>query len=225
MKKKVVILSVSNFFKKIKNTKNLKFFFINKRSQLTYSYLNKIKPYLIFVPAWHWKISEKIINSYTCIGFHPSPLPYGRGGSPIQNLIIRGHKKTEICAIKLNKVLDGGDVYTRKRFILDGSANEIFLRYNKEKLAMIKQMLKKVPKPKKQIGKVVFYKRRKPYESKIDFRKTIPKIYDFIRMLDLDIKNFPKAFTTIDDLKIIFEKVEKTKDNKLRGRFLIHRNK
>ena len=41
-------------------------------------------------------------------------LPYGRGGSPLQNLIVRGHKHTMISAIKCVKELDAGPIYLKK---------------------------------------------------------------------------------------------------------------
>lgn len=40
-------------------------------------------------------------------------LPYGRGGSPVQNLILNGHKKTIISALNVTKDLDAGDVYLK----------------------------------------------------------------------------------------------------------------
>ena len=41
-------------------------------------------------------------------------LPFGRGGSPLQNLIERGIKQTKISAIKCVKELDGGDIYLKR---------------------------------------------------------------------------------------------------------------
>ena len=59
---------------------------------------------------------------------------------------------------------------------------------------MIKSIVFKIPKPKEQKGKITIFKRRKPYQSEINFNGSLIKIYDFIRMLDLDFKDFPKAF-------------------------------
>ena len=44
---------------------------------------------------------SEIIRNYECICFHETDLPFGRGGSPIQNLIVRGFKTTKISAIKM----------------------------------------------------------------------------------------------------------------------------
>ena len=47
---------------------------------------------------------------------HPSPLPKFRGGSPIQNQIIRGEKISAVTIFKINKIIDGGDIYFQKNF-------------------------------------------------------------------------------------------------------------
>ena len=59
---------------------------------------------------------------------HPSPLPKYRGGSPIQNQIINGEKKSAVTIFKINNILDGGDIYYQKKISLEGSLNEIFDR-------------------------------------------------------------------------------------------------
>lgn len=52
----------------------------------------------IFIPHWSYIIPENIYSQYECIVFHMTDLPYGRGGSPLQNLIVRGHTETKITA-------------------------------------------------------------------------------------------------------------------------------
>jgi len=37
-----------------------------------------------------WIILKEIFENYEIILFHMTDLPYGRGGSPLQNLIVRG---------------------------------------------------------------------------------------------------------------------------------------
>ena len=38
-------------------------------------------------------------------------LPFGRGGSPLQNLIVRGYKETMLSAIKCVGEVDAGPIY------------------------------------------------------------------------------------------------------------------
>ncbi len=70
-------------------------------------------------------------------------LPFGRGGSPLQNLIVRGHKQTKISAIKVVEAMDAGDVYLKEELDLYGTADEIFMRASKIVFKkMIPQILK-----------------------------------------------------------------------------------
>ena len=52
--------------------------------------------------------------TYNCVCFHMTAVPYGRGGSPLQNLIIQGFSSTLITALKMVKELDAGGVYTKR---------------------------------------------------------------------------------------------------------------
>ena len=160
------------------------FNFINDKKYLTLKKLSKIKPKYIFFPHWSYKIDSNIYTNYQCIGFHSTPLPYGRGGSPVQNMIARGFKKTKICAIKITEKIDGGPIFLKRNMSLNGSGEQIMLRMNKIILKMIKFYLKKLPKPKKQIGIVTYFKRRNPNQSKMLFTKRIDQIYDQIRIRD-----------------------------------------
>ena len=203
---KYIIASVDNFFKR--KIKKKKFFFINKKKLLTFKTIKKINPKIIFFPHWHWKVPEEILNKYTCINFHESPLPYGRGGSPIQNMIVKGHKKTEICAIKMTPGIDEGPVYKRTKLSLQGSGDQIFNRSYEKILDIIKSFLIKLPRPKIQVGKIVIFKRRKPEESNIHNLKNINKLYNYIRMLDISKRNFPKAFIKTKNFVIKFSEAK-----------------
>ena len=77
---------------------------------------------------------------------------------------------------------------------------------------MIATLIKKVPKPKKQLGKIYYFNRRKPEESNIGNLKSLNKVYDYIRMLDTDVKNFPLAFVSTSNLFIQFKYAKKEKN-------------
>ena len=102
------------FFKK--NIKELKgnWILIDKTYKLNLKKLKNIKVNNIYFIHWSKLITKKIYNKYNCISFHMTDLPYGRGGSPLQNLIIRGKKNTKISAFKLNNKIDGGPIYLKK---------------------------------------------------------------------------------------------------------------
>jgi len=210
MKINYLILSTSNFFQKNINKKN--FFFIKKKKHFHINKLKKINPKIIFIPKWHWIIPEEILSNYLCIGFHCTPLPYGRGGSPLQNMIVRGFKKTTLCAIKIVKKLDAGPIYKKKKISLSGTGEEILIRMYKQILIMIFDFCQKIPRPKNQIGKIYNFKRRKSHQSDIKNLKKIKTIYDFIRMLDINEKNFPKAYLKNKNFLVTFSNAKLSKN-------------
>lgn len=186
-------------------------FIITEKEKLDYESVKKIDPEYVFIPHWSWKIPEKIINEYECIIFHMTDLPYGRGGSPLQNLIVRGKKRTKISAIKAEEELDTGDIYLKKNLCLHGTAEEIFIRASKIIFEeMIPKIIKERPELTPQKGDVVEFKRRKPHQSKIGKDFDLEKVYDYIRMLDAE--GYPRAFIKYGNLKIEFSRPSKRDD-------------
>ena len=196
-KNKIVIIT-----KKIWDKKNYKivleknFFILNK---LNYQKIKTIDPKIIFFIHWSKIIEKKFFENFECIQFHSTNLPFGRGGSPIQNQILMGIKNTKITAFKMGTKIDDGPFLIKRSLKLDGSAQKIYM--NMERISL--EMIKKISKMKKLIykqqkGKVVFFKRRLKYQSEIQFNKinNIKKLYDYIRMLDAD--NYPKAFVKLN---------------------------
>ena len=62
---------------------------------------------------------------------HPSDLPNFRGGSPIQNQIINGVKKSAVTIFKINNIIDGGPIFKKKKLFLTGGINKIFNQIEK----------------------------------------------------------------------------------------------
>ena len=81
----------------------------------------EINPEWIFVPHWSQLIPQSIWGHWRTVIFHMTDLAYGRGGSPLQNLIQRGHRSTMLTALRCCEGLDTGDID------LHGNAEEIAL--------------------------------------------------------------------------------------------------
>jgi len=58
-------------------------------------------------------------------GFPYDGPAFRKGGSPLQNLIERGIKKTKISAIKVDGGIDTGDIFFKRDLDLYGTAEEI----------------------------------------------------------------------------------------------------
>jgi methionyl-tRNA formyltransferase len=178
-------------------------FIITDKSELSSSYVQKIKPQLIFFPHWSWIIPDEIYSNFKCIVFHMTDLPYGRGGSPLQNLIVRGKTKTKISAIKVEGSIDAGPIYLKKNLDLRGSANEILQRASDIIFSeMMPAMMTKTIRPIKQSGKVTIFARRRPDQGSIGDIDNIKAVHDHIRMLDGE--GYPRAFLDHKKLDLKF---------------------
>ena len=178
---------------------------IKNKSDLTLSKLDKFKPDFVFFPHWHWIVEKEIFTKFTCIVFHTSPLPYGRGGSPIQNLIIKGYKSAPVCAIKMSDGLDNGPIYNKKSISLKGTLSEILARINFAINDLIKGLILHLPNPKPQSGEVVTFKRLGHKNNEIRSDETYEDIYNKIRMLDED--SYPSAFINLNNVLIEFSEI------------------
>ncbi|PIJ63013.1 methionyl-tRNA formyltransferase [Mesotoga sp. H07.pep.5.3] len=164
------------------------------------------EPLFTFFPHWSWKIPREIYEEYECVVFHSTDLPFGRGGSPIQNLISRGIFETKISALKVVEEIDAGPVYLKEPVSLYGStAEEIFIRISNTIFRrMIPRIIEETTVLEKQSGPATFFRRLKPADSLIDESLSLEQIFHKIRMLDA--KGYPKAFIELDNVILEFSR-------------------
>ena len=93
------------------------FYLISQKEDFTVERIGSISPVKIFIPHWSYIIPSAIFERYECIVFHMTDLPYGRGGSPLQNLIVRGLTATKLSALRVEVGLDTGPVYLKIRML------------------------------------------------------------------------------------------------------------
>ncbi len=228
MNNRLIIATIKSW--NIENAKKLKkqlidfdIDIISDKKYLSFDYINKINPRYIFFPHWSWIIPKNIYKNFECVVFHITDLPYGRGGSPLQNLIINKQYETKISALKVSKDVDAGTIYYKIPFsVKNGSANEILQKASDIIFfKMITYILEKKPTPVEQKGDIVIFKRRKSEESDMQRAQiyNLNDFYNFIRMLDGE--GYPNAFIKLHKHKILFSKVINNKSNELIGKFKI----
>lgn len=155
-----------------------------------------------FFPFWSHRIPASVYESVECVIFHMSDLPFGRGGSPLQNLIARGVTCTKISAVKCTEQLDAGPIYLKRPLSLEGTAEEIYLRASEIIEDMIAEIVRTSPVPVAQEGEPVVFRRRTPQESSIAALRDIAEVYDYIRMLDAP--GYPQAYFETEHLRLEF---------------------
>ena len=207
--------------------------FINRRSELQGNWalvtdsgdldavISRLEPRYIFFPHWSKIVPSQIIKQYECVCFHMTDLPFGRGGSPLQNLIARGFKDTKVSALRMVDELDAGPVYFKRSMSLDGTASEIFERVSNFAIEMAKEIILNEPTPQSQVGEIVDFSRRKPHHSEMGEDMKLETCYDHIRMLDAP--GYPNGFINYGNLKISFVDAS-FEGNKIRARAVIEEN-
>jgi methionyl-tRNA formyltransferase len=196
----------SQFDKRVHNYPG-NWFLIDDKKELTIEKLRKLNPKYIFFPHWSWIVAENILREFNCVCFHMTDLPYGRGGSPLQNLIIRGHQTTKLTALKMTNQLDAGPIYLKKELSLLGDATDIFIRSSELTFDMIEHIFEHEPTPVSQVGEVVDFLRRTPEQSQLDSNICLEDFYNTVRMLDAD--TYPKAYIRFGNLKLEFTAASK----------------
>ena len=178
---------------------------VSRREDLTLSLIRDLSPRYVFFPHWSWKVPSEVLNAVECVCFHETDLPYGRGGSPIQNLIARGHRQTVITAFRMVEEMDAGPVYLKRPLSLEGVAEEIYLRAARTVAEMIREIVMKEPEPVPQEGEAVVFDRRRPEESRIpEDVATLEALFDHIRMLDAC--GYPRAYLEVGAFRYEFSR-------------------
>lgn len=176
---------------------------IREREALTGERLQAVGPRFVFLPHWSWMIPAAVYEHFECIVFHMTDLPFGRGGSPLQNLIVRGFRETRLSAIRCVQQLDGGPVYCKRPLSLEGSAEQIFDRAAGLMEAMVVEIVREQRAPVPQVGEPTVFQRRSPADGDVGGLDSLQQVHDHIRMLDAE--GYPNAFIQVGALRLEFD--------------------
>jgi methionyl-tRNA formyltransferase len=200
-----------NIYEKIvKNYSGGEVYVIKSYEEYCDSFVREYNPDFILFYGWSWVVSGDIIGDYKCIMLHPSKLPKYRGGSPIQNQIIRGEKDSAVTLFFMNEEMDSGDIVFQESMSLSGSIGDIFNRIEELGYKGTMRFLDNPADGIKQIeGDATYFKRRTKRQSEITLKElkgqSAEYIYNKVRMLQ---DPYPNAyFKSKDGKRIIFKDV------------------
>ena len=196
---------------------------IEDQNGLVLDALRALQPRYVFFPHWSWKVPKAILEEFECVCFHMTDVPYGRGGSPLQNLILRGHSETRVSALRMVEEMDAGPVYLKRSMALSGRAEAIYERLADLVFDMIAEIVGCETVPKPQEGPVVAFTRRKPSDSRLPSEGEVVTLYDHIRMLDAP--TYPPAFIEWGDFRFEFGDAELAKDGSVTAKVCMRRRK
>jgi len=195
-----------NIYDRLAKTSDHIFLIFRSKSQFSLDALNDFKPDFVLFYGWSSIVPAELLNHFTCIMLHPSPLPRYRGGSPIQNQIISGETNSKTSLFVMTSEIDAGDLVGQEELSLSGTLNEIFKRIEDSGVKLTLQLLENGLKRSPQDHSLAtFCKRRLPNDSEITLEELTTKpavyLYNKIRML---ADPYPNAYIlTSDNKKLI----------------------
>lgn len=80
--------------------------------------VSEFAPDALLVWGWSRLIPEELLGrlKFGGIGFHPAPLPHGRGRHPLIWTILLGLPASAVCFFRLTQAADAGDIIHRRDF-------------------------------------------------------------------------------------------------------------
>jgi len=144
---------------------------------------------------------------------HESPLPKGRGWSPVHWLVIGGARSIPLTLFEAVEKVDAGRVYLRGRVALEGEElmPELRVKVGREMTRLCLQFVTRYPgilkKGKSQKGRPTYYRRRTAVDSRLDPNKSIAQQFNLLRVVDND--HYPAFFNHKGATYIL--KIEKKK--------------
>ncbi|MDA7491754.1 formyltransferase family protein [bacterium] len=165
-----------------------------------YNIVNNIKPDLVFFVGWSDMIPKEIIDNNLCVCLHPSPLPKYRGGSPIQNQLLKNEKTSMVSLFIMDEGIDTGDILFQGKINLKGQLKDIFseiVQQGSKGVNFIVDNFNEIPiiRNKQELSGGTFFNRLKPEDSELrlsDFENHGPEyFYNKIRGLD---SPYPNAY-------------------------------
>lgn len=163
-------------------------------------------PRFIFFLHWSDRVPSYVTEHHEAVGFHMTDLPYGRGGSPLQNLLLAGHRSTVLTMFRLTEEMDAGPIYDKVDLSLEGGAEEIYLRAMRRAAEMIERLVQDPWEPKPQDEPVTEpFRRRRPQDSELcPAGKSLSALYDAVRMTDAT--GYPRAFLSVGGYRFEFSR-------------------
>ena len=163
------------------------------------AWLTPYAPDVIFCLGWSHLLSQKILGlpSTAAIGYHPAPLPRGRGRHPVIWALVLGLKKAASCFFLMDDGADTGDIISQAPVIIapDDDAKSLLAKLTTVATAQLngivdnlhRGQLPRRPQDHKQSSS---WRRRGQADGQIDWRMSAQAIDNLVRAL---VRPYPGA--------------------------------
>ena len=142
---------------------------------------------IVFVIGYTKKLARTIAdrNGYVFV-IHESDLPAGKGFSPVQWQILAGSNTIVVSIIKLDDLIDSGDIILQKKleFVGDELYEEIRAKQAAVTCDLVRDCIGFYPdySSMPQVGSETFYRRRHPKDSELDPDRTLRELFPLLRI-------------------------------------------
>jgi methionyl-tRNA formyltransferase len=123
------------------------------------------------------------------INLHPSPLPWYRGAAPIERQIMNGCTGSAVSIIRMNGLLDRGELLAQEPFAIAGSDYRADVEASIVRvgaplaLNVIDQLFHSSATPLAQTGEGSYARKLKPDDDLIDWSHSVATLYNLVRAL------------------------------------------
>ena len=160
---------------------------VTKLNDETIEKIKQTAPDFLVVEDYGLILPEKLLNvpGYASLNIHHSLLPKYRGPSPAPAAILSGDKVSGVSIIKMSKIVDAGDIYAQKEYVLgtdettDSLLKALNLLGGELAASVINDILqdkaKALPQDK---NKATFTKYMQKSDGFVDLAKIEPKVFD-----------------------------------------------
>lgn len=152
---------------------------------------------------------------------HESPLPKGRGWSPMTWRVLGGFKEMTLTLFEAADDVDSGNIYLQSRVALTG--NELIEDLRRiqasNSFLLIEEYLSSFPeilgRGRSQVGEPTYFPKRRPIDSRCSPASTIDEIFDLLRVSDPD--KYPVTFEKNGKIFALSIKTHNSRDAKQSG--------
>lgn len=191
----------------------------NVNSEATVERVRASRPDFIFVIGWSRLLGTKIRECAAkgVLGYHPSPLPRGRGRSALSWTILLGMPRTAGSLFWIDEGVDSGPIAKQLEFALSPRVDlpELYAQHMSALRTMLGDLLSDLkaglmPAVSQDEQAATYFAARRPDDGLIDWTKEASEIDRLVRAVT---RPYPGAFTFVSGRRMTIWKGEVVKMN------------
>lgn len=171
-------------------------------------FLARVRPDWLFVVGISQLVPAEIraLARAGAVGFHPTPLPEGRGRAPVAWTILL-QKQAAANLFFLTDEADAGDIIAQRpvEVLAEDYAADLIVRTNVVLEEMVVELAPafasgNVPRVAQDHSQATYYARRRPEDGRIDWNRPVDEVYRLVRAVS---RPYPGAFTFRGGRKVV----------------------